>query len=139
MPDILNPVYVSNSDGRQERAAAYFQVKLADFLANSNTIKLGMPQGSAVVGGFINVQTAFNSTGTDTLEIGTPDSLARYLGGTTLKTAAITPVVPTGYQHDDQNDIITLTRVPADTTATTGVVIVCIEYYALLKAQWTEE
>lgn len=133
-----NPTFIANLDGRQCRAVAHFALLLADFVGRANVIDLQVPDGAEVVGGNIVVTDTFDTTGTDTLSIGTPDSAARYMGATSLKAAARTAVVPTGYQHDVENNIVRLTRTPADSAATKGTVIVTLEYVVLGKSEWTQ-
>lgn len=133
-----NPTYIQNLDGRQCRAVAHFALKLADFVGRNNVVDVALPPDAEVVGGQIVVTTAFDTTGTDTLAVGTPDSAARYLAATSLKAPARTAIVPTGYQHDTDHSIVRLTRAPADAAATTGEVIVTLEYVSLNKAEWTQ-
>lgn len=134
----VNPVFIKNLDARQCIAAAHVQLLVADFVAHNNVIDLQMPEGAQVTGGDIVVDTVYNSTGTDTLSVGTDDSAARYLAATSLKAAARTAIVPTGYQHTPQHNVVRLTRTPADTTATAGSVWVTIHYVVADKAEWTQ-
>lgn len=134
----LNPPFLQNRDARQCVAAAHLAIAMADFVKFGNVIDLQMPDGAQVVGGDIVVTDTFDTTGTDTLAIGTDDSAARYLAATSLKAAARTAVTPTGYQHSPTHNVVRLTRTPADAAATKGTVWVTIHYVVADKAEWTQ-
>lgn len=133
-----NPSFIKNLDGRQCIAALHVALSLADFVGRGNVIDVEVPNDAQVIGGNIVVTDAFNTTSTDTLAVGTPDSAARYMAATSLKTPALTAVVPTGYQHSTDHNIVRLTRTPADAAATKGTVIVTVQYVELGKAEWTQ-
>ena len=133
-----NPSFIKNLDGRQCIAALHVALTVADFVGRNNVIDVQVPIDAQVIGGSIVVTDASNTTGTDTLAIGTPDSAARYMAATSLKAAALTAVVPTGYQHGTDTNIVRLTRAAADAAATKGTVIVTVQYVELGKAEWTQ-
>lgn len=88
---------------------------------------INMPPGAIVVGGDITVETVSNDTGTATMAVGDASSATRYLGATSIKTAARTVLVPTGYRSTGENIRITLANANGD--ATTGKVTVRVTYY----------
>ncbi|MES2347036.1 MAG: hypothetical protein V4641_05630 [Pseudomonadota bacterium] len=133
-----NPTFIKNLDGRQPRAVAHVSLSLADFVGRNNVIDLQVPNDAEVLAAHMVVTTAFDTTGTDTLAIGSVGSAARYMAATTLKATGLTAGVPTGYQHTTTDNVVRLTRVPADTAATVGTVIVTIEYVDLGNAKWTQ-
>lgn len=133
-------MYIKNSDGVQHKDVRFFAISLAAFVANDNVVEIELPPGSMVTEGFINKTTAFNTTGTDTIKIGDEVDDDRYLAATTLKTAALVSLVPTGYLHGFAGtpNILRITRTPADTAATAGEVYVGISTVAVGKAYHTQ-
>jgi hypothetical protein len=79
-----------------------------------------LPAGTRVVGGELIVEVVSNDTGTATLSVGDATSAVRYLGATTLKTAARTALVPTIFVSTGEPIRITLANANGD--ATTGKV-----------------
>lgn len=134
----MNPAFIPNKDGLQNTEVAYFEVTLEQFVANGNIIELEGIPGSEIVRGHVQVDTAFNTTGTDTFKVGDALNDARYLAATNLKATSRTPLVPTGYQIFASNNKVTITRVPADTDATAGKIRVFVEYAVLGKADATQ-
>jgi len=88
---------------------------------------IALPVNSQVIGGDITVDVASNDTGTATISVGDSGSATRYLGATTIKTAARTALVPTGFMNSSGLDgRITLANANGD--ATTGKVRVRVSY-----------
>lgn len=88
-----------------------------------------IPAGAIVTGGFIKVETAFDSATTDTLDVGDTLLGTRYLDGSSDNgsTAARVALSPTGYQYT-AGKWITVTNTAAGTEGTAGVVLVVVEY-----------
>lgn len=85
-----------------------------------------LPPNATIVGGEIVVETASNDTGTSTMSVGDSASAARYLGATSLKAAARTALVPTGYRGVGEDIRLTLANANGDATA--GKVTVRVAY-----------
>lgn len=85
---------------------------------------LNIPVGAQVVGGDLNVITAVTTTATATAAIGDSGSASRYLGATSIKSAARTVLVPTGYIS--QGEPLRVTIANADGTGAVGKVKVTI-------------
>lgn len=81
-----------------------------------------LPPNAVLIGGDVTVETVSNDTGTATITVGDSGSAARYLGATSIKAAARTPLVPTGYRGTGEDLRITLANANGD--ATTGKVTV---------------
>ncbi len=81
-----------------------------------------LPLNATVVGGDVTVETVSNDGGTATITVGDSGSATRYLGATSIKSAARTALVPTGYRG--QAEDIRLTLANANGDATTGKVTV---------------
>lgn len=78
---------------------------------------INLPVGAKVIGGALVVETVSNDSSTATLKIGDSANDARYLGATTIKTAARTGISATGYHGLGENVRITLANAGGDATA----------------------
>lgn len=121
-------------------AAFTYDISTADTLANTagvvtaigfvvgaqafDVIKL--PLGARVIGGSLIVTTVSNDAGTTTLSVGDSGSATRYLGATTVKSAARTALVPTGYLGTGEDIRITLAN--GSGGATTGKITVEVNF-----------
>jgi hypothetical protein len=85
-----------------------------------------LPKGARVVGGQLTVVTVSNDTGAATLAVGDSGSASRYLAATSIKTAARTALVPTGFTGIGEDIRITLVNTNGD--ATTGKVTLDVSY-----------
>lgn len=85
-----------------------------------------LPKGARVIAGALIVETVSNDAGTTTLAVGDVDSTSRYLSATTVKSAARTVLVPTGYTGTGQDIRITLAN--GSGGATTGKIRVEVLY-----------
>lgn len=93
-----------------------------------------MPNGARVVGGALVVETVSNDAGTTTLAVGDSSSTSRYLSATSVKSAALTALVPTGYVSTGQDIRITLAN--GSGAATTGKITVYVSYVIDGKADF---
>lgn len=129
----LNPTRAA-----QVPLVATFEWNFDDTMANSAGTVTGfeasdakdvlqLPPGAIVVGGELVVDTLFNATGAATVSVGDSGSATRYLGATTLKTAARTALVPTGYKNVS-GLAVRLTFSFADLDATQGKARVNVSY-----------
>lgn len=94
---------------------------------------IGLPPLATVIGGEVVVETASNDTGTATVKVGDSASDARYLSATSIKTAARTALVPTGFRGAGEDIRITLAN--ADGGATAGTVTVRVLYTIQNRSQ----
>ncbi len=85
-----------------------------------------LPVGAVVIGGELVVETAVAGPTASTITIGDSGDATRYLGSTSLKTAARTALVPTGYVGNGENIRITVTNTVA--VATAGKVAIRVMY-----------
>jgi len=88
---------------------------------------IGLPINSMVVGGELIVETASDDTGTATLSVGDSGSATRYLGATSIKSAARTALVPTGFMNSSGLDV-RITLANANGNATVGKVRLHVVY-----------
>lgn len=84
-----------------------------------------LPPGATVVAGELVVTTLLGGPTTSTITVGDSGSATRYLGSTSLKTAARTALVPTGYVGTGENVRVTINN---DASATTGKVTLRLSY-----------
>lgn len=89
------------------------------FKATTGTFDvIALPVNSQVIAGDLVVETASNDSGTATLSVGDSGSATRYLGATSIKSAARTALVPTGFMNSSGLDIrITLANANGDAIA----------------------
>lgn len=99
-------------------------VVLVSAAANTVYDVINIPAGAQVVGGDVNVIAAVTTTATATLAVGDSASASRYLGATSIKAAARTALVPTGYIS--LGEPLRLTIANADATGAVGKVKVTI-------------
>lgn len=87
---------------------------------------INLPPNALITGGDLIVETVSNDSGTATIKVGDSVNDARYLGATSIKSAARTALVPTGYRGNGENLRITLANQNGDATA--GKVRVRVDY-----------
>ena len=85
-----------------------------------------LPIGAILIGGDVTVETASDDTGTATIAVGDSGSASRYLSATSIKSAARTALVPTGYRGTGEDLRITLAN--QNGNAANGTVTVRVEY-----------
>ena len=85
--------------------------------ANGSYDAILLPAGAVVQSGELVVETAFNDTTTLTAAIGDSASGNRYLAATSLKAAARTALVPTGYTSLGDNIRVTIATATGDSVA----------------------
>lgn len=93
---------------------------------------IGLPPNAVVTSGDVTVETVSNDSSTATVKVGDSASDARYLGATTIKSAARTALVPTGFRGNGED--IRLTFANANGDATTGKVTVRVQYLVTGRA-----
>lgn len=124
--------------GAQEVLSAEFEFVITDDMLNTSGVStafkatagvfdvIKMPPNIVVVGGDVVVRTVSNESGTATIAVGDSGSASRYLGATSIKSAARTALVPTGFRGAGEDIRITLANQNGDATA--GLVTVRVEY-----------
>lgn len=113
---------IANSDAMVNASGV-----LTNFKATAGVFDvIPLPKGVRVVGGEMVVKTVSNDSGTATLKVGDKTSDARYLSATSIKSAARTALVPTGFVSTGEDLRITLANQSGD--ATTGKVTVTVLY-----------
>lgn len=88
---------------------------------------IALPVNSQVIGGDLVVETASDDTGTATISVGDSSSATRYLGATSIKSAARTALVPTGFMNSSGLDI-RITLANQNGNATVGKVRLHVTY-----------
>lgn len=95
---------ITKNNGRQWPLSARVEFTFADFNDGAVTATtvfeaLDLPAGSIVTGGALVITTAFVGPTAATASVGDTSSAARYLADTSLLAAALTPLVPTGFEN----------------------------------------
>lgn len=125
--------------GAQYPLNARFKFNIADTMLNTSAVStafkaasgtvfdvINLPNNAIITGGSIHVTTVSNDSSTATMSVGDSGSATRYLGATSIKSAARTAIVPTGYLGAGEQIRITLANATGD--ATTGDVEVEIMF-----------
>lgn len=86
-----------------------------------------LPAGAVVIGGDVQVLTAFNSATSDTLSIGDSGSATRYASAVNIKTAARTALTVPARQVST-TEKVQATWTGAGTAPTAGLVLVTLQY-----------
>lgn len=132
---------ITKNSGRQEVIAANVTLTyntLADDTGVSEGI-IQLPEGAIVVGGYVNVKTAFNSTTSDVLDLGDGGDADRYTATQiNLKTAGVTALDITGYEYTTQDDIDAQWTAGSTGTATAGEAEVVVQYIVSGRAAFSE-
>ena len=97
---------------------------------------VGLPPNSVVTGGDVTVETVSNDSGTATVKVGDTASDARYLSATSIKSAARTALVPTGFRGAGEDLRLTFANQNGDATA--GKVTVRVTYIVSGRANETQ-
>lgn len=119
---------IKKADGRQWVIAAVVKVEAADVEAGGQVVA-DLPAGARVVGGYIVVDTAFDST-TNTLDVGDSGQVDRYTSAAPvdLQTLGDTALTVDGSLTDDSTKYIVGTYAETGTAPTVGSARVIIEY-----------
>lgn len=87
-----------------------------------------LPRNSVVIGGFLVVDTAWDSTGAMTLSVGDTSLTTRYATTVDLKTAAKTALTVNGYDNTGGLNIIGTGAVTSTADLTAGSARLVVEY-----------
>lgn len=113
-------------DGRQPRLVAKLEIDFGDPVAGAQDA-IQVPEGAIVVGGFVSVLTAFNST-TNTLKLGDASDDDRLTATPIdLKTVATTQLTLTGYRYSVEQ-FLKATYASTGTAASAGKARIVLEY-----------
>jgi hypothetical protein len=137
-PVTQNKPYVQGLVSRQNTTSLHVRLTLADFEARNNVIDLELPTEAELQSGCIVVRDVSDDTGTDTISIGDSVSATRYLGATSVKSAARTAITPTGFLHGGANpSAVRLTRAAQNGDATKLEVTVSLTWTEVGKTDRT--
>lgn len=133
-----NPTFVKNLDSRQQVLSGYAELNLADFEARSNVIDFELPSNAEIVDGAVTVSDTFDGGTLDGITVGDAAVANRYLTTTSIKAAARTPLVPTGYVTTAANNKLRITRTQTGTAATKGTLRIYFLYVQLGQSDFTQ-
>lgn len=127
--------------GRQEVIAARQTIKW-DSTADDTGVAQGaveLPEGAVVVGGFVNVKVAFNSTTSDSLDLGDGDDDDLYTPtAVDLQAVGVTVIPVVGKQYSAQDNIDAKWTAGATGTATAGEVDIIVQYIVANRAAFAQ-
>lgn len=132
---------ISKNSGRQEVIAAYVPLTF-DTLASDAAVAEGvvqLPEGAIVVGGYVSVTTAFDSTTSDVLDVGDSVDDDRYSATPIdLQTLGTTALDVTGFQTTAQGDIAVEWTAGSTGTATAGAALLTVLYIQSGRTAFSE-
>lgn len=119
----------NRNKGLQEPLVAVQRLTQPELPTGKLVAAVFVPPGAIVTGGFISVETAFDSATSDTISVGDAASGTRYLNGgaDNGSTTARVALVPTGYQYTT-GKWITVKNVAVGTEGTAGKVLLVVEF-----------
>ena len=102
---------------------------VAGAIGTAAVAAIDLPANAVVLGGYIVVDTVWvNAGGTATVSLGDTGAVARYnTAAVTLKTAALTALVPTGHKYTAPTTL-NLNVIVATTAASAGTARAFVEY-----------
>lgn len=119
---------IAKDTGRQYPLVAQIDVLIGDLTSGAALEVLDLPQGATVIGGEIVFGTVFNSTSSDSFDVGDSGDANRYTGsavsGQSLGRTALTL---TGYTYTT-NSTLTITWTSGGGSPTTGALTLRVMY-----------
>lgn len=97
---------------------------------------IALPPGAVVIGGDMTVEVASDDASTSTVAVGDSASSTRYLAATSIKTAARTALVPTGFRGAGED--IRITFANAGGAPTVGTVSLRVLYIVQNRTNETQ-
>lgn len=132
---------ITKSPGRQEIVAARKVVAYSDPADDTGASEalIEVPAGAIVIGGYVYVSTAFDSTTSDALDIGDGDDVDRYTATPIdLQSTGVTALDVTGYKYTAQDNIDIQWTAGSTGTATAGQFEVVVEYIVEGRAAFSQ-
>lgn len=132
---------VTLNPGRQEVIAAKIAVGYADIDSDTAGAEpvIQVPAGAIVVGGYVNVTEAFDSTTSDALDVGDGDDDDRYSATPIdLQSTGVTALDVTGYKYTTQDTIDVEWTAGATGTATAGAFEIVVQYIVDGRAAFSQ-
>ena len=132
---------ITKNAGRQEVIAAKVTLTYATLSSDAAVAEgvIQVPEGAIVVGGFINVKTAFDSTTSDALDIGDGGDDDRYTATPIdLQSTGVTALDITGYQYTAEDNIDVEWTTGSTGTATAGEAEIVVQYIVNGRAAFSE-
>lgn len=121
---------ITKNFNRQPRLVAHVDINLADVTAGADLAAMELPPNAVVLSGNLYTTEAWNSTTSDTFDVGDADSQNRYLNDGNIRAAgALVALVPTGFTHTGGD--LTVRWNSGGGTPTTGKLRMTVEYIIL--------
>lgn len=128
---------ITKDANRQAPVVAEVDFAFGDLTTTVASNAIEVPQGAVVTGGFIVFDTAFNSETSDVFTVGDSGDADRYKASVDGSAAALTALVPTGYQYTATSNV-SITWTGTGTAPTAGAGRLVIEYYVDGRSQHTQ-
>lgn len=129
---------ITKNAARQELVVAHVDISYADLVSGTAANAIDLPTNAVVVGGDVVVTTAFNSGTSDVITVGDVTTANRYLGSTSIASAARTALVPTGFVSTTTQPSVRVTWTAVGTAATAGALRLTVTYYVKGRAAFSQ-
>lgn len=128
---------ITKDFNRQSRIVAHVTINLADVTAGSDIAAMELPPNAVILSGSLCTTEAWNSTTSDTFDVGDSASQNRYLNDGNIRAlAALVPLVPTGFVHTGGD--LTVRWNSGGGSPTTGSLRMTVEYIILGRSCGTQ-
>ena len=126
--------------GRQYTLAAVQEISYADGLDGTlDALTIQLPEDAIVTGGYVVVETAFNTGTTHVINVGYSGSLTAFATAVNLKSAAATALVGLGTVTDSTSSTVTVGHTPVGADATAGAATIVVEYVVKGRANENQD
>lgn len=130
---------ITKNRGRQGVISAYVDIVFGDTPTTATAYAaIDLPVGAQVVGGDLVVDTAWATTSTATFSVGDASSATRYLGATSIMSAARTALVPTGFRTTATQPTVNVTYAFTGSAATAGAARLRVDYIVNKRAAFAQ-
>lgn len=131
---------ITKEDGRQHLIAAKVSIGYGDLESGTAAAAIDLPTGAIVMGGYVVVDTAFNSGTSDQLVVGDSSDDDRYTSSAIdLQSTGLTELTLTGYQHTTETDAIAVKWTGAGTAPSSGSFRLVVLYMVAGRTQFTHD
>lgn len=129
---------ITKNYNRQAVATAVQEVALADFADVAAQAAVELPAGAIVVRGTVIVTESFNAVTTATIKVGDAADDDRYTAAALdVKAVGTKTLTANGFSMAKKGDLL-LTYASTGGAATTGKLLLVVEYVVAGKSDWTQ-
>jgi hypothetical protein len=119
---------ITKDTNRQAPTVAIVEFGFADLATGVGQVAIDLPSGAIVIGGEIIIDEVYNSSVSDTLEVGDSEAATRYKGSVDGQALGRTALVPTGKEVKSATGSVMLEWTGSGDAPTTGAGRLIVEY-----------